>query len=304
MSPLAPDPHPALPRVPGPKLAPFKPTAQAQIRFIGNLGRENDKDAQVWKMFEFRAWEYLHFRATRYLTGPLAELHFYYDYFDPFNCECRVYGRPKAEGCEELAVKAYGYLLLSPEQEAEVTKRMAGRRYKPDDPDVELNGDNFWGRWEEHRGQQVRAIVKDLITDNEGGDYPKAFDVEQIPLIWDHLKHLHSLGILVRDIHNGNYLRGKLVDFSRAWTMYHPCLEHMDLSDVNMFKRLEGHKLELTFDGEYPFIDYDVPQDLQDCAGDETYAIDQRSYQWRVKDGEDVEKHVMEELYADTRSAS
>jgi hypothetical protein len=85
--------------------------------------------------------------------------------------------------------------------------------------------------------------------------------------------------------------------------MYHPCFEHLDSSDVAMFKRLEGHKLELTFDGYFPFISYDVPQDLQDCAGDETSAIDQRSYQWRVKDGKEVEKHVMEELYADTRTA-
>jgi hypothetical protein len=169
------------------------------------LGDEKDKDAQVWKVeidgkryalkmvsaswtpeepvwryrtdsrrkFEFRGSEYLRFRATRYLTRPLAESRFYYDYFDPFNCECRVYGRLKAEDCEELAVKAHGYLLLSSEQEAEVTKRMAGHRYKPDDPAVELDGDNLWCRWEEHRGQQVRAIVNDLITDSEGGDYPK-----------------------------------------------------------------------------------------------------------------------------------
>lgn len=39
------------------------------------------------------------------------------------------------------------------------------------------------------------------------------------------LDMLYSLGIVVRDIRYGNYLRGKLVDFSRAWTMYHPSLD-------------------------------------------------------------------------------
>lgn len=35
------------------------------------------------------------------------------------------------------------------------------------------------------------------------------------------LKKLHSIGILVRDLHLNNYLSGKLIDFSRAWTQFH-----------------------------------------------------------------------------------
>lgn len=49
---LVPLPNPPLPlpRVPGPKLAPFTPTARADIEFVEFLGREDDVDSQVWKV--------------------------------------------------------------------------------------------------------------------------------------------------------------------------------------------------------------------------------------------------------------
>lgn len=39
--------------------------------------------------------------------------------------------------------------------------------------------------------------------------------------MWRDLEDLHTFGILVRDIQFGNYIGGRLVDLSRAWTMYH-----------------------------------------------------------------------------------
>ncbi len=45
-----PSPPTPLPLVPGPKLAPFTPDARAVIEFVEFLGRENDKDSQVWKV--------------------------------------------------------------------------------------------------------------------------------------------------------------------------------------------------------------------------------------------------------------
>lgn len=38
---------PLLPQIPGPKLAPFTPTAHADIKFIELIGNPDDKDAQV-----------------------------------------------------------------------------------------------------------------------------------------------------------------------------------------------------------------------------------------------------------------
>jgi len=46
-----PDPPEPLPRVPGPKLAPFSPTARADIEFIKELGNPaKDVDGHVWKV--------------------------------------------------------------------------------------------------------------------------------------------------------------------------------------------------------------------------------------------------------------
>lgn len=94
-----------------------------------------------------------------------------------------------------------------------MAERMTGQDYEPDDDEASLRGRKIWGRYEQHRGQPIRAIVKDLITDD-------GFEVAQISRMWADLEDFHPLGILVRDIHIGNYLHGKLVEFSRSWTMY------------------------------------------------------------------------------------
>lgn len=45
-----PNPPVPLPRVPGPKLAPFTPNARANIEFIEFLGEDYNVDSQVWKV--------------------------------------------------------------------------------------------------------------------------------------------------------------------------------------------------------------------------------------------------------------
>ncbi|KAI7780717.1 hypothetical protein LA080_015614 [Diaporthe eres] len=52
------------------------------------------------------------------------------------------------------------------------------------------------------------------------------------------LERLHELSILARDIHPGNYTGGKIVDFSMAGTMYHPCLDRSTPSNT-LERRLE-----------------------------------------------------------------
>lgn len=46
----------------------------------------------------------------------------YIDYLDPFNCECRAYGRLKQDDGENLAVRAHGFIILTREQERAVTE--------------------------------------------------------------------------------------------------------------------------------------------------------------------------------------
>lgn len=206
------------------------------------------------------------------------------DYYDPFNCECRAYGRLKEAGREDLAVRAHGYLMLSPEQEAEVTTKM-GRRYLSDFPDN-------WGAHSEHRSQPVRAIVKDLVTDEEEEGRPMLTTEDQARQAWADLKALHALGICARDIHQGNYLGGKLVDFSRAWTMYHPGLMSCSTYRLAMLRMREARMLVSLFE-KWEFA---IPRDLKACAVHHFHDADPTSYDWRKGD-EVAGAHVDGQLY-------
>ncbi|KAL2023277.1 hypothetical protein VTK56DRAFT_3015 [Thermocarpiscus australiensis] len=299
-------PPPPLPGVPGPKLAPFTATARAEIEFVECLGHPKDKDAYVWKveidgslyalkMFQFRELEYL-WKCSYPLNRDLAKPQFYFDYCDPFSCECRVYGRLKKEGREDLAVKAYGYLLLTPQQEGEITRRITGQA-EPGEEEAE----EVWGRFEQHHGQPVRAIVKELISDDDGDDRVEEFDRSQIPRMCADLDELHSLGILVRDIHLCNYLRGKLVDFSRAWTMYHPSLDQFGCRQhLETLNYRDSFELFETIDAVYCWDAAEMPQYLREyVSGRNKCPIDVTKYNWRQKDGEEVEEHVRHELFAE-----
>ncbi|KAK3303416.1 kinetochore Sim4 complex subunit FTA2-domain-containing protein [Chaetomium strumarium] len=304
-----------LPQVPGPKLIPFTPTAHADIEFIRNLGRPNDKDTRVWKvkinkcgpfalkMFFFNSGEHLERSPGNYLNNhPLAKRQSYVDYLDPFNCECRAYGRLKQEEREDRAIKAYGYLLITPEQEAEVTRRIEG------DPEIfdelhgshqVLNGDNTWRRYEQYRGHPIRAIVKQLVSDDA-----EPFGVADIPHLWSDLEELHKPGILVRDVHIGKYLGGKLIDFSRSWAMYHPCLDRTTPSLLQEIRQSEAEDLFdllITWFNLNPNEQLAIPERLDYCVNTLTDDVgyDPRRYNWR-KWEEDVrmaDSYIAHELF-------
>ncbi|KAK4462228.1 kinetochore Sim4 complex subunit FTA2-domain-containing protein [Cladorrhinum samala] len=292
------DPPVPLPQVPGPKLEPFTANAHADIEFLKFLGSPEDKDSKVWKvnidghgpyalkLFLFNSWESLQCHGNS-LTKPLAKPKFYDGYFDPFNCECRVYGRLKQECREDLAVRSHGYLLLSPQQEHQVTNLMKSHS---DGPIVsasdELDGYNFWGRFEEHRGHPIRAIVKEFASD--GGE---GFNSTQVEQLWEDVQDLHRLGILVRDITYANYIGGKLVDFSRAWTMYHPCFDWTTPRQLKSNLQQDAQRLigllytwarvnREQHDAEG--YDFEPPKGLKECslAEDDCQDVDPGSYDW------------------------
>lgn len=252
--------------------------------------------------FYFNTWKYLESAPAKYLNRPLAKRQSYIDYFDPFNCECRAYGRLKQENREDLAIKAYGYLLLTPEQEAEVTKKIEGDLYKePQGAHEVLDGDNTWCRREQHRHHPIRAIVKQLVA-----AHAEPFGSADIPRLWSDLEELHKLGILVRDVHIGNYLGGKLIDFSRSWTMYHPCLDRIPPSTLQEFRQGEAQGLmDLLYEwsNENYTEQVAIPESLEYCAGTlgDDCGHDPRSYDWRKweKDVSMADSYVAEELYTD-----
>lgn len=291
-----------LPQVPGPKLAPFTRTAHAVIQFVSELGNPG-LYGSVWevkirgktyalKMFDFCKTDYLIKYVANDLVRDFSSSHFYTDYFDPFNCECRAYGRLKEENREHLAVRSHGYLFLTSAQELEITKLIAW---------PELHDSNLWGRGEEHRDLPIRAIVKDLAEDEE------PFAAEQVSQMWADLKGLHEIGILVRDINISNYLGGKIIDFGSSWSTPHPGYAAIDRDDLLYERSEDPHGLnEAVLEwGKRNHWDWDqivIPDELVKCASgrgpENQYGTDPGHYNWLKweKDpavaSEFIEKHV------------
>ncbi|KAK3985670.1 kinetochore Sim4 complex subunit FTA2-domain-containing protein [Cladorrhinum sp. PSN332] len=316
-----------LPAIPGPKLAPFTPTASADIKFIKKLGHSIDKDGHVWKVdikdrgpfalkiFPFLPWTSIQSGRAIKLARPLRSPQSYVDYFAPFNAECRVYGRLEQEDRQDLAVRAHGYLFLTSDQEADITQRILDHgwddEWDDDDDAVETDGlgHKMWCRHESDRGQPIRAIVKELVevVDENGGSSNVGFKPEQISQMWEDLERLHTFGILVRDIHYRNYLGGKLVDFGRAWTMFHPCFDQIDP------ELLRAERKQDMFDWERLIVDYWMeegsefgsipwPEGYEKALTDfQRFGIDQRDYDWYKweESREAAEAYVASNLYAD-----
>lgn len=164
----------------------------------------------------------------------------------------------------------------------------------------ELDGDNSWGRYEEHRHLPVRAIVKELVSHQD------PFTRDQIPQIWRDLEDLHRLGILVRDINVFNYMGGKLIDFGRAWTTPHPFPSAIHPWYVQ--KALQGNPLDLNT----AFIEWGtekdwnwdiVPGSLLECASGNgqngRYGINPDQYNWQKweKDPAAVEAFITQQIF-------
>ncbi|KAJ0118521.1 hypothetical protein J7T55_009304 [Diaporthe amygdali] len=162
-----------LPRLRGPKLQPFRGTASADIEFIEFIGNDEDMDSKVWKV---------------HIDGSVYALKIdYIDYLDPFNCECRVYGRLKEENREELAIRAHGYVLLSKDQERRVTEGLGEDFIDWEKHPEPLSCDGLFWRWEVHRHEPLRAIVKDYV------EASTPWIASQIPQMYADLEELHKL---------------------------------------------------------------------------------------------------------------
>lgn len=139
------------------------------------------------------------------------------NHVDPFHCECRAYGRLIDTDKEHLAIKCYGYILLSPEQETE----------------LDSNG-NLFRRDTWNRERPLRAIVKQLLPSKT-----IPLTRQMIPRMKRNIKTLNKLGIVVYDIREENYMDGLLIDFSQAHTNPHHLLDLTNPSNtIDMVKRL------------------------------------------------------------------
>jgi hypothetical protein len=126
---------------------------------------------------------------------------------DPFYAECRAYGCISANGRNgKVAIHCHGHMTVPADREAELAKKF---------------NVSDWQRPEEEydspvtQRQPLRAIVKALVHDKV------PFTENMIPQMKKDLTALRRMFVYVRDIRVDNYLGGKLVDFSCAWTAPH-----------------------------------------------------------------------------------
>ncbi|KAI0102547.1 kinetochore Sim4 complex subunit FTA2-domain-containing protein [Nemania sp. FL0031] len=212
-----------LPDAPGPKLYPFDTSGEPlEIDFLEELGR--GIHGIVWKVkmkgniyalkifpLDDRPW------VPSYSVDLSSEDKD--NYFLPFMNECRAYGRLKEFGREDLAFACHGYVIL--------TKTHVDTLRK-------LYSDDRWCDWgldpntEYGLGEKLHALVKEFIhipeDDPDKGYIAKVINPRIAHKAIRDLKTLHHLGISSSDIHGNNFLLGKHVEFSCAWTAPHPCL--------------------------------------------------------------------------------
>ncbi|KAH6616142.1 kinetochore Sim4 complex subunit Fta2 [Chaetomium sp. MPI-SDFR-AT-0129] len=218
-----------LPQCDGPKLNPFNFKGDPTIEFIDYLGEglhahvfkvRIDNQIYALKLFRFLyddAWMGpFDYESTANLEDREL-MSTFYDYSEPFNCECRAFGRLQEAGHEDLSIRCFGYVLLDEKSEAEMARQF---------PKVDFNGDvyapgrmdmrsRFLGR--DGRAPPIRGIVKEF------GHAPEEEDVQPA----DFRKMLHDiplfqqLGIFYLDVAARQMVSGKFSDFSTAITVPH-----------------------------------------------------------------------------------
>ncbi|RSM15066.1 hypothetical protein CDV31_005146 [Fusarium ambrosium] len=143
-------------------------------------------------------------------------------YATSFNSECRVFGRLKEVGREDLAVRAHGYIPVYLNDRVE-------EQFKNALDNSPLLGDTSGAQLMNHANPEepLMAIVKDWVPGeepahdeitNKEGEWLRP---TKFPKMLRDLKELHKFGIVVRDIKAQQYINGTLVDFSHAWTIPH-----------------------------------------------------------------------------------
>ena len=161
----------------------------------------------------------------------------------------------------------------------------------------------------------MHAIVKDLVPPPPAGAPAGAayFGKEQVGDMWRDMETLHALGILVRDVKVANYLGGKLVDFSRAWTAPHPALEAISARSLRrqLVRDPAGLRdcvVHVGYAEGWDWGEVKLPDELLEYASgierQGAFGPDPRVYEWRrwEEDLEAVDAFLETEVWAPVAS--
>lgn len=150
-------------------------------------------------------------------------------YSEPFNAECRAFGRLQETGREALAVKCYGYVLLDEHHERVLMDRFNDTYDEDTDTNIHFNGDgdvdsrddvDFRSLFPTMDGRKppLRGIVKAL---GEGFSEERGLSRTTARKLLGNTIKLQQLGIFNIDMHLGQLIDDNIVDFSTAITIPH-----------------------------------------------------------------------------------
>lgn len=192
--------------------------------------------------------------------GHLESLTAFAQYSEPFYAECRAFGRLREASHEGLALRCFGYVLLSEENEASLknTFKDMWLSFSGDchneflDDDLSLRA-RFLGRG--GKLPPIRGILKEF------GQAPAYEDLrsKDFETMLRLTVSLHQLGIVRLDMDPKQFINGKLADFSIAVTtphfMLNPELNPHLASDHTSSIEFEAFRLSL---GDYWQLDESV----------------------------------------------
>ncbi|KAK0612337.1 kinetochore Sim4 complex subunit FTA2-domain-containing protein [Bombardia bombarda] len=256
-----------LPQCIGPKLEPFDFQGPQQIEFLEYIGE--GLHAHVFKIrilgqiYALKLFRFV-FSDSWYGPPPYTEfddahhevLSALYNYTEPFSSECRAFGRLQEAGHEDLAVKCFGYMLLSEENEAAMMAQFSKDYF-------DFNGDmnhagygNMRSCYPGKNGRDppIRGIIKEFGVPDE--TTPKSFRKTRAPKMLRNIKKMQQLGIIHVDPATRQMINSKWSDFSTAITVPHflttPELNpHLTPDEISLME-LETFKLSM---GDYTEFD-------------------------------------------------
>lgn len=179
-------------------------------------------------------------------------------YSEPFNAECRAFGRLQETGREALALKCFGYVLLTEENERDITERFLGFN-ETTGTEVHFNGHGSETAFPTDfldlrslfpttggRPPPLRGILK---TFGEEDDQLRPAKARQL---LNNIVKLHQLGIFFVDVSMRQYTNVKIAHFSTAFTIPH------FLSNPELNAQITTEQMTLMEESvfEFAYLDY------------------------------------------------
>ncbi|KAG5931505.1 hypothetical protein E4U53_001737 [Claviceps sorghi] len=200
-----------LPHCDGPKLKPFPFKGPQNIKFLDFLGEGLHGcvfkvmiSGQIYalKLFKFSAFDTWMSDVKCSESDLVQAKTIAAQYAEPFNCECRAYGRLQETGYEDLAIKSFGYLLLDEEHERILMDQFSHKHLEFDESDPIF--------FPENRRPPLRGIVKEFGY----SDKQRKFRTKDARMILGNVYQFHQLGIIRLDLSLPQFINGKLADFT------------------------------------------------------------------------------------------